>query len=193
MTPTPQAPSALPPPPKPASSNKTVLIIALVVGGALVFCMCSGVLAAIAIPNFIRFQARSKQAECKTTLKSMFIAQQAYFAEKDNYADEPTDLSMFSTVGPMRYTYFGGPELIINATAPGSTAVDEDSLPPLVGDQLPGVEGECPDCTFVGACAGNIDSDDTLDVWSISSAAREHDGHTIAPGELFHDRDDVTE
>ncbi len=31
-----------------------------------------GILAAIAIPNFIRFQARSKQGEAKSNLKSMF-------------------------------------------------------------------------------------------------------------------------
>ncbi len=191
MTPT---SGVVPPPQKPVgNSNKTLLIIALIVGGLLVFCMCSGVLAAIAIPNFVRFQARSKQAECKTTLKSMYVAQQAYFAEKADYADDAADLSMFSTVGSKRYTYFGGPELIINPTSRESAPVDEDSLPPLAGDQLPGVEGECPDCTFVGACAGNIDTDDTLDVWSISSAAREHAGQTIAPGELFHERDDVTE
>ncbi len=191
MTPT---SGVVPPPPKPVgNSNKTLLIIALIVGGLLVFCMCSGVLAAIAIPNFVRFQARSKQAECKTTLKSMYVAQQAYFAEKADYADDAADLSMFSTAGSKRYTYFGGPELIINPTSRESAPVDEDSLPPLAGDQLPGVEGECPDCTFVGACAGNIDTDDTLDVWSISSAAREHAGQTIAPGELFHERDDVSE
>ncbi len=179
--------------PKPAaSSNKTVLIIVLIIGGLLVFCMCSGVLAAIAIPNFIRFQARSKQAECKSNLKSMYIAQQAYFAEKNDYADTAADL-MFSTVGTTRYTYFGGPELIINANAHDAAAVDESSLPALSGDQLPGVEGECPDCVFVGACAGNIDTDDGLDVWSISSAQREHEGQVVAPGELLHERDDVSQ
>src|ERR1700690_2898460 len=34
-----------------------------------------GILAAIAIPNFIKFQARSKQSECKTYLKSAFTAE----------------------------------------------------------------------------------------------------------------------
>ena len=34
-----------------------------------------GILAAIAIPNFIKFQARSKQGEAKTNLKSLFTAQ----------------------------------------------------------------------------------------------------------------------
>lgn len=45
-----------------------------------------GILAAIAIPNFIRFQARSKQAEAKTNLKAIFTGQKSFYAEKDRYA-----------------------------------------------------------------------------------------------------------
>src|SRR5687767_3165402 len=45
-----------------------------------------GILAAIAIPNFIKFQARSKQSEAKANLKSVFTANKAYFQEKDNYS-----------------------------------------------------------------------------------------------------------
>ena len=39
-----------------------------------------GILAAIAIPNFIKFQCRSKQSEAKSQLKSMYVAQESYFA-----------------------------------------------------------------------------------------------------------------
>src|SRR5689334_6924830 len=44
-----------------------------------------GILAAIAIPNFIRFQARSKQAEAKNNMKAIFTGQKSRFAEKDSY------------------------------------------------------------------------------------------------------------
>ena len=44
-----------------------------------------GILAAIAIPNFIRFQARSKQSEVKGNLKAVFTAQRSYFQEHDKY------------------------------------------------------------------------------------------------------------
>ena len=44
-----------------------------------------GILAAIAIPNFIKFQCRSKQSEAKSQLKSMYVAQESYFAEHDVY------------------------------------------------------------------------------------------------------------
>ena len=46
-----------------------------------------GILSAIAIPNFIKFQARSKQSEAKANLKSIFTAQRSYFQEKDTYGD----------------------------------------------------------------------------------------------------------
>lgn len=45
-----------------------------------------GILAAIAIPNFIKFQCRSKQSEAKTNLKAMFVAQESYRAEYEKYA-----------------------------------------------------------------------------------------------------------
>ncbi len=45
-----------------------------------------GILAAIAIPNFVKFQARSKQSECKSNLKALFTAERSYFQEKDNYS-----------------------------------------------------------------------------------------------------------
>ena len=44
-----------------------------------------GILAAIAIPNFVKFQCRSKQSEAKTNLKAMFTAQESYRAEYDTY------------------------------------------------------------------------------------------------------------
>src|SRR4051812_2491870 len=45
-----------------------------------------GILAAIAIPNFIKFQARSKQSEPKTNLKGVFSAEKSWLGEKDFYA-----------------------------------------------------------------------------------------------------------
>jgi type IV pilus assembly protein PilA len=44
-----------------------------------------GILAAIAVPNFIKFQCRSKQSEAKGNLKALYTSQEAYRAEFDNY------------------------------------------------------------------------------------------------------------
>jgi type IV pilus assembly protein PilA len=45
-----------------------------------------GILAAIAIPNFLRFQAKSKQAEARELLSSLYTTQISYFAENNTYA-----------------------------------------------------------------------------------------------------------
>ena len=55
-----------------------------------------GILAAIAIPNFGKFQCKSKQTEAKSNLKLIQVAEEAYRAENDSYlvagAAQPTTL-----------------------------------------------------------------------------------------------------
>src|ERR1700737_4185408 len=63
-----------------------------------------GILAAIAIPNFIRFQARSKQGEAKANLKSWFTAERSFFQEKDRYSSTSTEIG-FSPERGNRYNY----------------------------------------------------------------------------------------
>lgn len=64
-----------------------------------------GILAAIAIPNFIRFQAKAKQSEAKSGLKAMFTGKKANFAEKDTFA---CGLCGFQPEKGNRYHYRGG-------------------------------------------------------------------------------------
>ena len=45
-----------------------------------------GLLAALAIPNYIRFQAKSKQAEVKGNLKAAFTCERSYFQEHGTYS-----------------------------------------------------------------------------------------------------------
>jgi type IV pilus assembly protein PilA len=44
-----------------------------------------GILAAIAIPNFVRFQLRSKSSEGKTNIAAIRTAEESYFAEFGRY------------------------------------------------------------------------------------------------------------
>jgi type IV pilus assembly protein PilA len=44
-----------------------------------------GILAAIAVPNFIKFQCRSKQSEAKGNLKALYVSQESTRAEFDTY------------------------------------------------------------------------------------------------------------
>ena len=44
-----------------------------------------GILAAIAIPNFMKFQCRAKQSEAKVLLSGLYTAEIAYFGEFNRY------------------------------------------------------------------------------------------------------------
>ena len=70
-----------------------------------------GILAAIAIPNFVRFQARAKQSEVKGGLKAIFTAERAYFQEKDNYVISFAGIG-FSPERGNRFMYQTGANVI---------------------------------------------------------------------------------
>ena len=78
-----------------------------------------GLLAALAIPNFIKFQARSKQAEGRTNLKAIFTAQKSYYGDKQMYL-ESADVIGFTPEFNNRYSYFTGTQNgQTRTTAPG--------------------------------------------------------------------------
>jgi type IV pilus assembly protein PilA len=63
-----------------------------------------GILAALAIPSFLRFQARSKQAEVKTNLKAVFTGQKSAFSNRDRYSTSVAELG-FAPERGNRYRY----------------------------------------------------------------------------------------
>jgi type IV pilus assembly protein PilA len=67
-----------------------------------------GLLAALAIPNFLKFQARSKQAEARTNLKSSYTAEKSYYGDKQMYLDVAGPIG-FAPESANRYSYFLGP------------------------------------------------------------------------------------
>ncbi|MCP3143990.1 prepilin-type N-terminal cleavage/methylation domain-containing protein [Pyxidicoccus xibeiensis] len=95
--------------------NRGFTLIELMIVVAII-----GILAAIAIPNFIKFQARSKQGEAKSNLKGLFTAQKSYFQEKDRYSGLAGAIG-FAPERGNRYAY------VISAAVPaGSGAVPQD-------------------------------------------------------------------
>jgi type IV pilus assembly protein PilA len=44
-----------------------------------------GLLAAIGIPNYVKFQCRAKQTEAKSSLKTLYVAEETYRAEFNDY------------------------------------------------------------------------------------------------------------
>ena len=66
-----------------------------------------GILAAIAIPNYLSYTCKAKQTEAKSNLGAIATCQEAYSAEFDTYSNTLTAIG-FKTKGDTRYTYSPG-------------------------------------------------------------------------------------
>ncbi len=177
-----------------------------------------GILAAIAIPNFIRFQARSKQSEAKSNLKSLFTAERSFYQEKDRYSIYINEIG-FSPERGNRYSYsLGGASVQNRSAATIATTAADDSISvdtfkypqfPLTQtykagstdpNGTPGVWGTCASCDFLGTAAGDIDAETKgIDSWYISSKSVTNTpacpttGDTSSPAGLpFNTYNDVT-
>jgi type IV pilus assembly protein PilA len=80
-------------------SNKGFTLIELMIVVAII-----GILAAIAIPNFLNYQCKAKQAEAKSQLGAMANLQEAFYAENDYYTDSASQMG-WEAKGTARYTY----------------------------------------------------------------------------------------
>jgi len=121
-----------------------------------------GILAAIAIPNFLRFQAKSKQSEAKGNLGGIFTAQASYQGEK-NYFGNFSQIA-WAPVGTSRYRYVSGGYTSnngINATS----ATDNAGFTGTINHTFASAR---TDNTYTIEAAGNIDTDTTEDVWSMT-------------------------
>jgi type IV pilus assembly protein PilA len=147
-----------------------------------------GIIAAIAIPNFIKYQARSKQSEVKANLKALFTAEKAFYQEKDRYSALIGELP-FAPERNNRYAYFlvGTSPVFddrsgtVPSTAVTANAISVDTFKYGAASGVTSWSDPCgvtpgltdpPTATFVGGAIGNVDSDATKDVWSIATYSR---------------------
>ena len=135
-----------------------------------------GILAMIAIPNFIKFQCRAKQSEAKSNLKALFQAQKSYFAEYDEYSN--LNVIGFAPEPGNRYTYCntpadcraceqgpaqntGFPRAMCNGV--GTTEVACTTAPGHT-------EAEAANDMFTSCATGNIDNNEDKDAWRMTDA-----------------------
>lgn len=173
--------------------NRGFTLIELMIVVAII-----GILAAIAIPNFIKFQARSKQSEAKTNLKALYTAQKSFFSEKDRYSSFANEIG-FAPERGNRYAYrvsVGGTCEVRsgNVIPPAAdaiaciendsfrfgansqianpapeTATFETSVPNMSADfGVLPAMDQCPNCNFFAGATGNADNEASSDDWVIA-------------------------
>ena len=116
-----------------------------------------GILAAIAIPDFLRFQAKARQSEAKTNLGAIFTTQVAYFGEQSTYAggNNCFNLLAWGPEGENMYSYFCG-----STTIPNVRGTDSST------QAVAGVV--TAETAFTVGAAANVDNDTSdFDHWTM--------------------------
>ncbi len=115
-------------------------------------------LSAISIPTFYRFLAKSKRSEAHLTLRSIYTAEKAYFAETGSYSNQlqGADSIGWKPEGALQYTYgFPGSEGVNFST--GALKAPANAL----------AGAEATGTGFKVYAAADIDGDGELDILSI--------------------------
>lgn len=146
-----------------------------------------------------------KDHECRSALRTIIGLQNAYFSERGRYSVHPVEIGfvpaqgnrymyLFSSEGPMtRRDEIPSPPLGESVGYGPDTkrrqVLLEDLLVKLPGEirSTLGLHGTCPDCAVTIACVGNIDDDEAVDVWTISTKDRPG----VARGTPQHDLKDL--
>jgi type IV pilus assembly protein PilA len=134
-----------------------------------------GILAAIAIPNFIAYQAKSKQSEAKVSLGAIFTSAVAYQAESNPQSYVPTSISAigWQPSGSPRYSFWYAVD-VANPNGPGTpTAFGGGSVSatPCNVNSTPSQNGAAVAAStsgFTTGAKGNIDGDVACDEWTMN-------------------------
>ena len=102
-----------------------------------------GILAAVAIPNFLRYQAKSKQSEARVLLSGIYTSQIAYFAENNTYGNSEAVIGFTPASAAKIYT---------SRTFSTTAGYDQD---------------------FTVTACGNVDGEAGVDVWTVDDTDRE--------------------
>ncbi len=121
-----------------------------------------GILAAIAIPNFMQYQAKSKQSEAKTNLGGIYTSEVSYFGEQNTFSDTFSLIGFqVASQGTQRYTFTlgsalgGTPLLSASAVASGCT-------------NYAGANVSTSPVGWTALATGNIDGDTFCDIWTMN-------------------------
>lgn len=133
-----------------------------------------GVLAAIAIPNFLSYQARARQSEARAVLSGIYVQEQNYFVNHDRYGSlrELAFTYAGATASSSRYTFRSPPA---GGTGATTHALGDDMYAPPAGAVAQSgtfvVAGSNIDPPrFTVTATSNLDSDLTTDEWHVNDS-----------------------
>jgi type IV pilus assembly protein PilA len=146
---------------KTRTSAKGFTLIELMIVVAII-----GILAAIAIPNFLKFQAKARQSEAKTALAAIFTAQTAYYAEFSNMASSFANAN-WAPAGTPKYAYAMWDSLEgSTSTTPFNFRTTAQGVNAACGTAMAAPPAQVND--FTACAAGNVDNDPSPDTWLIN-------------------------
>ena len=82
-----------------------LLTCLIVFGVCFIMIPIIAILAAIAIPNFLKFEAKSKQSEARTILTGIYEAEMAYFATENRFSSYPEEIGYEPPAIPKYYQF----------------------------------------------------------------------------------------
>ena len=151
-----------------------------------------GILAAIAIPNFVRFQLRSKAGEGKLNLVAVRSANGSYFGEYGTYVSataEPSVVSAAGAIGSTKRPWRNcpNPPALINndgfcvmGFAPeGPTYYDYEVWTPTANGGIAGPPPS-PNVEYFAVANSDIDGDAVVNMWGLQ--VPDQAGNVTAPG-----------
>ncbi len=116
-----------------------------------------GVLAAIAIPNFLTYQAKAKTSEAKVNLGAISTNAEAWRVESNTYVATSAQLG-WDAKGTTRYDYaYNALDICTSCVPPAGPAPTTTAVVATSG-------------TFTAAAAANLDADAAIDCWTMTQA-----------------------
>ncbi len=147
-----------------------------------------GILAAIAVPNYQRFTAKSKQAEAKSNLSALYSAERAFQTEWQSFFADFRNIGYVPT-GNLRYRHgfaaagvASPPGYVGAGVAAGGAATDFNTsiaavcggarcteIAPVHGAGFAAIPGAAPtQTTFNAGATGDLDGDAQNDSWTMN-------------------------
>ena len=139
-----------------------------------------GILATLAIPAYLGYQARSRQGEVLTNLGGIYVAETAFYGDRHRFSGF-AEIGFVLAGSTNRYTYRAEKT---DSTGAGTGVIE--SINALVGPIMPEnmvVQARSTSTSFTATGTANLDNDATADEWHVSD---------LAPGLGVQDTNDIS-